>query len=206
MNKPLRIALTGNIGCGKSYVALLFNRRGIPVFDSDREAKLLYYRPDLKEKIVGRFGEACYLPDGTLNRPHLASILFSDPEALAFVEQTLYPALNAYFAEWADQQEAPFVLYESALIFEKGLEGMFDAVIVVVASEDTRVRRVMFRDHCSEEQVRQRMALQLPEAEKALRANYVILHDEDDEDDFLIAQIDHLVLRMFQPSGLAKNA
>ena len=193
MNKPLRVALTGNIGCGKSYVASLFHQEGIPLFDSDREAKQLYFRPDIKEQIIGRFGEECYLPDGSLNRKHLASVLFSDPESLTFVEHTLYPALNARFVEWADNQEAPFVLYESALIFEKGLESMFDAIIVVVASEDTRMRRVMFRDRCSEEMVRQRMALQLPESEKALRANYVILHDEDDEDDFLKSQITEII-------------
>ena len=139
MNNPLRVALTGNIGCGKSYVALLFQKEGIPVFDSDFEAKQLYFRPDIKEQIIGRFGEECYLPDGSLNRRHLASVLFSDPESLAFVERTLYPALNVWFSEWADRQEAPFVLYESALIFEKDLASMFDAVIVVVASEDTRV-------------------------------------------------------------------
>lgn len=193
MNKPLRIALTGNIGCGKSYVASLFQRRGIPVFDSDREAKRLYYRPDIKERIVARLGDECYYPDGGLNRRHLASVLFSDPEALAFVEQTLYPALNAWFAEWADRQEAPFVLYESALIFEKGLEAMFDAVIVVTASEETRVKRVMLRDHCTEEMVRQRMALQLPEADKAMRADKVILHDWDDEDSFLISQVEEII-------------
>jgi len=193
MNKPLRVALTGNIGCGKSYVALLFRNLGIPVFDSDREAKLLYFLPEVKERIVERFGADCYLPDGGLDRKRLASLLFSDPDALAFVEQTLYPVLNARFAEWADGQEAPFVLYESALIFEKQLESMFDAVIVVVASEDTRVRRVMLRDHCTEEEVRQRMALQLPESEKALRANYVILHDEDDEDDFLESQVKEVI-------------
>lgn len=193
MSKPLRAALTGNIGCGKSYVASLFRERGIPVFDSDREAKLLYFLPEVKARIVARLGEDCYLPDGGLNKRFLAHLLFSDPGALAFVEQTLYPVLNDRFAEWADRQEAPFVLYESALIFEKQLETMFDAVIVVVASEDTRVRRVMLRDHCSEEEVRQRMALQLPESEKALRANYVILHDEDDEDAFLTCQVNEIV-------------
>ena len=202
MNKPLRIALTGNIGCGKSYVALLFRGKGIPVFDSDREAKLLYLRPEVKARMVERFGDECYHADGSLNRGRLASLLFSDPEALAFVEQTLYPVLNSWFAEWADRQEAPFVLYESALIFEKHLESMFDAVVVVTASDDTRLRRVMLRDHCSEAQVRQRMALQLPETEKALRGDFVILHDEDDEDAFLTAQVEEVisnVLRFSKP-------
>ena len=185
----LKVAITGNIGSGKSYVCTLFQRLGIPVFDSDAEAKRLYYRPEIREAITTRFGQDMYLADGTLDRKRLAGLLFSDPCALGFVESILYPVLNAWFAEWADQQEAPFVLYESALIFEKHLESMFDAVIVVSASEETRMRRVMLRDHCTEEQVRSRMTLQWPQAEKVTLADYVVVHEEDDEDAFLMEQI-----------------
>lgn len=186
---PLRVAITGNIGCGKSYVCSLFKTLGIPVFDSDAEAKRLYERPEIREAMVCRFGEDVYLADGRLNRPWLANRLFTDSCALGFVEATLYPVLNAWFDEWADQQEAPYVLYESALIFEKHLEDLFDAVIVVSASEDTRIRRVMTRDHCTEEQVRGRMALQWPQSEKVTKADYVIVHEEDDEDEALMGQI-----------------
>ena len=84
------------------------------------------------------------------------------------------------------------MLYESALIFEKHLEGLFDAVIVVSASEETRIRRVMLRDHCSEEQVRSRMALQWPQSEKVTRADYVIIHEKDDEDEALMGQIQRI--------------
>ena len=181
--------MTGNIGCGKSYVGSLFRGLGVPVFDSDTEAKRLYYRPEIREAITARFGDEMYRADGSLDRGRMASIVFSDPCALGFVEATLYPALNAWFDEWADQQEAPFVLYESALIFEKHLESMFDAVIVVAASEPIRVRRVMSRDRCTEEQVRVRMAMQLPQLEKLTKADYVIVHEDDDEDAFLMEQV-----------------
>ena len=187
--RALRIAITGNIGSGKSYVCALFKTLGIPVFDSDLEAKRLYYREDIQSRIVARIGAEAYLEDGQLNRPYLASVLFSDPEALSFVEQTLYPALNACFAEWADRQTSPYVLYESALIFEKGLKSLFDAVIVVTASESTRIRRVMARDHSTEERVRSRMALQISEAEKISGADYLVFHDQDEEDAFLMEQV-----------------
>ena len=188
----MRIAITGNIGSGKSYVSLLFKQLGIPVFDSDLEAKRLYDRPEIKRLIVERFGPNSYHEDGTLDRQMMASKVFADPCALGYVESVLYPALNAYFAEWADRQEAPYVLYESALIFEKHLEAMFDAVIVVAASEEVRIRRVMTRDHCTEEQVRARMALQLPQSEKVTKADYVIVHEADDEDVFLKEQIQRI--------------
>lgn len=185
----LRVAITGNIGCGKSYVCALFKTLGIPVFDSDAEAKRLYGRPEIHEAMVHHFGEQVYLEDGSLNRRWLANRLFSDSCSLGFVEATLYPVLNDWFAEWADQQKTPYVLYESALIFEKHLENLFDAVILVSASENTRIRRVMFRDRCSEEQVRSRMALQWPQSEKQTKADYVIVHEEDNEDEALLQQV-----------------
>ena len=185
----LKIAITGNIGSGKSYVSSLFKELDIPVFDSDCEAKRLYDRPEVKCMMVERFGSEIYREDGTLDRQMMASKIFCDSCALGFVESVLYPALNEYFAEWADQQDAPYVLYESALIFEKHLEAMFDAVIVVAASEPVRIRRVMTRDHCTEEQVRARMALQLPQSEKVTKADYVIVHENDDEDESLMEQI-----------------
>lgn len=185
----LKVAITGNIGSGKSYVSVLFQRLGIPVFDSDAEAKRLYHRPEIKEAITTRFGKEMYFADGSLDRKRLAGVLFSDACALGFVESTLYPVLNSWFAEWADQQEAPYVLYESALIFEKHLESMFDAIVVVAASEEVRVRRVMTRDHCTEEQVRSRMALQWPQSEKVTKADYVVVHELDDEDEALMEQV-----------------
>ena len=185
----MKIAITGNIGSGKSYVSSLFKELDIPVFDSDREAKRLYDRPEIKRLMVNRFGSEIYHEDGTLDRGKMASKVFGDTCALGYVESVLYPALNAYFSEWAEQQESPYVLYESALIFEKHLEGMFDAVIVVAASEEVRIGRVMTRDRCTEDQVRARMALQLPQSEKLTKADYVIVHEADDEDEVLMEQI-----------------
>lgn len=189
----MKIAITGNIGCGKSWVSALFESEGIPVFYSDDEAKKLYLRPEVMEAMKRRFGHEIYLPDGHINKVLLSQIIFNDAEARTFVEQTLYPALNRYFDEWASEQDASFVLYESALIFEKHLESMFDAVIVVSASEGTRLRRVMLRDHCSEEAVRARMANQWSEAETIARADYVIYHENDDEDGFLFEQVKSVI-------------
>ena len=185
----MKVAITGNIGSGKSYVCGLFKSLGIPVFDSDHEAKLLYDRPEIREKMVERFGENIYRADGSLDRGLMASKVFSDSCALGFVESVLYPVLNDWFDAWATQQDAPYVLYESALIFEKHLEGMFDAIIVVAASDPVRIGRVVRRDGCTEEQVRARMTYQLPQAEKVAYADFVIVHEEDDEDERLMEQI-----------------
>ena len=196
----MKIAITGNIGCGKSWVSALFESEGIPVFYSDDEAKKLYQRHEVMEAMKRRFGDDIYLSDGHINKVSLSQIIFSDAEARIFVEQTLYPALNRYFDEWASEQDASFVLYESALIFEKHLESMFDAVIVVSASEGTRLRRVMLRDHCSEEAVRARMANQWSEADKIARADFVIYHENDDEDGFLFEQVKSVIASLSKQS------
>ena len=185
----MKVAITGNIGSGKSYVCELFKRLGIPVFDSDYEAKLLYNRPEVREKMVERFGIEMYDSEGRLDRKRMAAKVFSDSCALGYVESVLYPVLNAWFDEWTLQQDSPYVLYESALIFEKHLESMFDAIIVGAASEPVRIDRVMRRDGCTEEQVRALMTYQLPQAEKVAHADYVIVHEKDSEDEFLIKQV-----------------
>lgn len=184
-----KVALTGNIGSGKSWVSQLFQRMGVPVFHSDEEAKRLYRREDIREAMKARFGEDIYIDDTQVNRMRVAEIIFNDAEAMHDVEQMLYPALNAWFDEWAERQDAPYVLYESAILFEKGLTDLFDAVILVSATEQTRLRRVMLRDHCDEETVRERMAAQWSENEKREKADYIIDHDNDDEDEYLLEQV-----------------
>lgn len=184
-----KVAITGNIGSGKSWVCQLFVRLGIPVFNSDDEAKRLYDRDNVRMVMTTRFGDDVYLPDGKVNKARVADIIFSDAQAMHDVEQILYPMLHDVFEQWADEQDAPYVLYESAIIFEKHLEGRFDAIIMVTASEQTRLRRVMERDHCDEEEVRERMSAQWSENEKCGLADFIIEHDTDDEDDLLLERV-----------------
>lgn len=185
-----KIGITGNIGSGKSWVCQLFMRLGIPVFNSDEEAKRLYDRDEVRAAMVKRFGEDVYLADGKVNKARVADIIFNDAEAMHEVEQILYPVLHTVFDQWAEEQEdVPYVLYESAIIFEKHLQDRFDAVVLVSAKEETRLRRVMLRDHCGEDEVRERMAMQWPENEKREMADYIVEHDADDEDGLLLERV-----------------
>ena len=185
-----RVAITGNIGSGKSWVCELFKQHlGIPVYNSDEAAKKMYFLPEVREKLVKRFGDAFYLSDTELNRKLIADLIFSDEKAQCDLEGILYPALFVDFEQWMTKQKAPYVLFESALVFEKRLEKQFDAIVMVSASEATRLRRVMEREHCDEATVRARMAKQWPEEGKRLLADYVIWHENDDEDDALLKQI-----------------
>ena len=172
-----RVGITGNIGSGKSYVCKMFERLGIPVFYSDDETKKLYLIPSVKEQIIKRFGEEVYFEDGTLNRKLLSYHLFKNEEAMKFIESVLYPALNQHFDEWCKQQTSPYVLYESAILFEKNYGKYFDKIIFVSAPEDIRLQRVMKRDDCTEENVRSRMRLQMSEETKISKADFVIYND-----------------------------
>ena len=185
-----RVAITGNIGSGKSWVCELWSQRlGIPVYNSDFAAKQMYFRPEVREQLVNRFGDSFYLSDIELNRKLIADLIFSDEKAQRDLEGILYPALFVDFGQWTETQDAPYVLFESALVFEKRLEKQFDAIVMVSASESTRLRRAMLRDRCDEAAVRARMAKQWPEEGKRLLADYVIWHEDDDEDEALLKQI-----------------
>jgi len=172
-----KIGITGNIGSGKSYVCKMFESLGIPVFYSDDETKALYLIPSVKELIINRFGEEVYFEDGTLNKKLLSYHLFKNEDAMQFIESVLYPALNQHFDEWCERQKSPYVLFESAILFEKNYEKFFDKIIFVSAPESIRLQRVMKRDDCSEENVRSRMRLQAGEEEKISQADFVVYND-----------------------------
>ena len=185
-----KVAITGNIGSGKSWVCELFKQHlGIPVYNSDDAAKQMYFLPDVRKQLELRFGKEFYLSEVELNRKLIAELIFHDESAQRDLESILYPALFIDFEQWMEKQNAPYVLFESALVFEKRLEKRFDAIVMVSASEATRLRRAMERDHCDEATICARMAKQWPEEGKRLLADYVIWHENDDENDVLMKQI-----------------
>ena len=185
-----KVAITGNIGSGKSWVCELFKQRlGVPVYNSDFVAKQMYFLPEVREKLEQRFGGDFYLSDNELNRLYIADLIFHDETAQRDLEGILYPALFVDFQQWTEKQDAPYVLFESALVFEKHIETRFDAVVMVTASEEIRLRRVMERERCDEATVRARMAKQWPDATKCFLADFVIRHENDDEDEALMEQI-----------------
>ena len=172
-----RIGISGNIGSGKSYVCKIFNQLGISTFHSDEETKKLYFLPDVKKEIIGRFGEEVYFADGSLNKKLLSYHLFQNEEALQFIETLLYPKLNQAFEEWCEQQTSAYVLFESAILFEKNFNKQFDKIIFVSAPENVRLQRAMQRDKCDEENVRSRMRLQWDEETKISKSDYIINND-----------------------------
>lgn len=157
------VILTGPIGSGKSAVSALLRERGIPVYDSDTRTKQLYdRRPALVRRLEKALEAPIRTPEGKLDRGRLAAIIFGDDAAREKLESIVYPAVLQDFLRWRQRQEgAPFVVLESAVILSKPVfDGLADAVVVVTAPEDLRLRRVMQRDGMGEASVRERMSAQ----------------------------------------------
>ena len=163
------VGLTGGIGSGKSTIAKAFAALGIAVFNSDEQAKaLIATDAQVKERIIAAFGEEAY-QNGEYNRAYIAQIVFNNSEKLAILNGIVHPALAKYF-----KQTSPYVLKEAAILFESGSYKDCDYIITVTAPEEVRIARVMARDHCTEAQVRARMAQQWSDAQRIALSNAVI--------------------------------
>ena len=189
----ITIAITGGIGTGKTYVSALFQREGIPVFNADVEAKKLYAHPEVLAQLRQAFGDTIF--DGSqLSFAKLTQVIFNDNEALVKVNGIVHPLVSQEFAKWAKEQNAAMVIMESAIIFEGGLEKQFDYVITVDASLETRQRRLRIRDaHLDDATIRRKIEAQMPQEEKCSRADFVIHHDHDDEEEFLQQQVNKII-------------
>jgi dephospho-CoA kinase len=173
-----RVALTGGIATGKSYVRAGLEKLGVPTIDSDLLARAAVTpgTPGL-DAVVRRFGAGVIDPAGTLNRHRLGEIVFADPQARRDLEAIIHPAVRAateqFFAS-LDPAQHPFAVADIPLLYEVGREKDFDIVVVVAADPETQVARVMQRDGLSDKEARQRLSAQLPIDDKVKRADYVI--------------------------------
>jgi dephospho-CoA kinase len=172
----LKIVLTGGIGTGKTYLSKHFLDMGIPVFYADEEAKKLYSDPEVIHFFHTRFGEAVFT-NQQLDFQKLAQFVFSDPTSRMEVNQFIHPLVFQKFEIWAQKQGTPSVMMESAIIFEAGLDHLFDKIIAVDAPLEVRVARIQKRSpHLSEKEILERINAQMSQEEKCKRADIVILN------------------------------
>ncbi|MDG3581689.1 dephospho-CoA kinase [Galbibacter pacificus] len=168
------VGLTGGIGSGKSTVASMFKKHGIPVFIADTEAKqLMQTNGNVKKAIIGAFGNEAYI-NNEPNTKYLAAQVFPDPAKLQALNQIIHPAVATYFKEWAAKQDAPYVIKEAAILFESGSNKDCDVIITVTAPLNVRIKRVVERDNTTMEAVQERMKHQWSESEKVKQSDYVI--------------------------------
>lgn len=185
-----KVGITGGIGSGKSTLCRLFQARGVAVYDTDAAAKrLMVEQPALREAIIRQFGAESYLED-TLNRSYLAQRVFSDPEQRVQLNSLVHPAVIADFEQWAEAQTGEYVILESAILFEAGLDKHVDRTVAVLAPERLRIERTMQRDKTAEEQVRSRMAAQADDDTLRARADISVVNIFEEELESIVQELD----------------
>ena len=182
----LKIALTGGIATGKSYVLDALRRRGVPCLDADELAHgVTAAGTEATMAIATRFGPEILAADGSVDRARLGPIVFGDPSARreleAIVHPAVYRAIAAGMRAFELVGERGFAVADVPLLFETGAEKKFDRVIVTACAPETQLARLLARG-LSEEAAGQRLAAQWPTAQKAARADFVVKTDGTFED------------------------
>ena len=187
------IAITGGIGCGKSVVSQLLKVMGYTVYDCDSNAKSLMLTDlQLRESLIRLFGQETYNNDGSLNKPHLSSAIFGNPEALQAMNALIHPAVARDLLARYNAQQGNLFFYESAILFESQFNKLAvpDFVISVSAPLELRIERTMARDKSLRQQILNRIGSQMPQEEKDLLADFVIYNDSKQS---VIIQTDKIV-------------
>lgn len=189
----MKIAITGGIGSGKSYVCRILEKQGIKVYDCDAEAKrLMRTDAELQAGLKQLVGEEVYSADGILQKPVLAQFILTSEANKQAVNDVVHPAVARDF----EQSDCEWM--ESAILFDSGFDRRthFDKVVCVSAPVAVRLQRIMQRDHISQEKAQQWIDAVMPQEELIARSDYEIVNDgmRDVE-----AQVVHL-LNLLNPS------
>jgi dephospho-CoA kinase len=172
----LKVALTGGIATGKSYVLARLKDRGVPTIDADDIVHSALGRGTQTTKaIAARFGSAFLKPDGSIDRTLLGVKVFRDPETRLQIEAIVHPVVWEAILSWFAQLDRPMGVASIPLLYETRREGDFDFVVVTFCPPEVQLQRVLDRGRISEEEALQRIAAQMPADEKAKRGDFVIL-------------------------------
>ena len=174
-----RIGITGGIGSGKTTACRIFELLGVPVYYADTQAKqLMDTDRELKAALEADFGKDIY-EAGLLNRSKLSGLIFNNKTLLEKVNSMVHPAVARDFSQWCELQTAPYVMKETAILYESGLVSEFQKIILVTAPDSLRIERVCQRDAVDPQAVRVRMENQWTDEEKLALADFVIYNDNE---------------------------
>ena len=171
------IGLTGGIGSGKTTILKWFETQNIPCFESDAVAKTLL-NSSLKSRISKIFGNNIYNSSGILNRKKLAARVFNNPKELAKLNVIVHPAVENAFEDFKQKhKEDSIIIKEAAILFESGGYKNCDAIILVIASEESRIQRVLKRDKIKKKDIETRIRLQWSDDKKKVLSDYLIQNE-----------------------------
>jgi dephospho-CoA kinase len=176
----LKVGITGNIGSGKTTICKVFEVLGIPVFYADEQGKAVMTQDEvLIAGVKQAFGQEAYFADGTLNRKYIANIVFNNTNELERLNALVHPAVFRAFDEWVlKHPTAPYVIKESAILFESGSFKLCNRSLLVAAPFEMRMQRVIGRDGITLDEAERRDARQFAEDKKRDLADDVIMNDD----------------------------
>ncbi len=188
----LIIGLTGNSGSGKSYVASLFERKGIPSIDTDTIVHRLYEdNSDCINKLKSVYGDSIILPNGTVNRKALADIVFSDSEYLKILNEIVHSFVRSEvqkkLKEFVEQNKAAAII-DAPLLFESYLNKECDLTIAVIADEKTKVARIVERDKITSEKAIMRLRNQKSNDFFKEKCDFIISNNKSDNPEDYVNQ------------------
>ena len=156
----IKVGLTGGIGSGKSTVCHVFKLLGIPVYHADIHArKLSDTDDDIRKSLTILFGADIYTKSG-LNRKKLSELIFQNRILLQKVNEIIHPKVLDHFNQWINEyQQMKYIIHEAAIIFESGMNYLFDKIITVTAPKDIRIKRIIEREGISEDDVKNIISL-----------------------------------------------
>lgn len=186
-----RVGITGGMGCGKTTVVEEFARLGVPAFVADKVGGSYYNEAPFLAEVRKLLGDEVFDADGRVDKKRIAERVFSDKEALANLNALVHPRVMDDFDLFCEQHaDKPYVLFESAILYDYGLERFMDKVICVYLSLDERLVRLKERDHADDGELLARIHNQMPAEEMMRRADYVILNYEGNPRRRQVAYID----------------
>ena len=173
------IGITGGIGSGKTIVCEVFKQLGIPVFNADQVARdLMMHNQEVYDLLQSHFGETIFPLLGQFDKIQLSQLVFNNPDELSQLNSIVHPHVKNAFNSWREQQTAPYILHEAAILIESGFNKLCHKVIIVEAPEDLRIQRVCARDGKSTEEVVAIIQQQMPDEERRKHADYKIINNE----------------------------
>ena len=173
----LKVGITGGIGSGKSWVCRIFQQLGVPLFEADLEVKKLYASDAaLKNELLSAFGSQTFHADGGINTQFLKEVLV-DAEKRNQLNRLVHPRVFERFHQWAQDQKAPYVIKEAAILFESGADKTVNKTIGVFAPLELRIARVLKRDARTREDILALISMQLSDEELRAKVDYQILND-----------------------------
>lgn len=175
-SKKLKVAITGNIGSGKTVFSKFIIEKGFNVINVDELSKqILISDKKIKEKIIQEFGQESYI-DGKLNNKYLAEKVFSSPNFVIKINLIVHPAVKKELEFRMNEllKNNNIVFAEAALIYEADMEKMFDYIVLITANENLRMERKIANDNFTLEQFKKRELNQIPDIEKMKRADFII--------------------------------